>query len=356
MEKNKITIGITQGDINGIGWEVILKTLDDAEILEMFTPIIYGSLKAATYYKNLFDLQAVNFNQISNATEAAHRKINIINCNKNDILIEPGQSSEQAGKAAFEALERATSDLKANLITALVTAPINKKNIQSADFNFAGHTEYLQKKADSQSTALMLLINDMMRVAVVTAHVPVENVSKLLTKDLIVKKIEVFNQSLKRDFMIVSPRIAVLSLNPHAGDQGVIGHEEQNVIIPAINQAIEQGIVCAGPYSADGFFGAGKFSSFDGVLAMYHDQGLIPFKTLSMDSGVNFTAALPFVRTSPDHGTAYDIAGKNEASPQSFRHACFAAIDIIRNRKTYSEITQNPLKIEVRAEQNGRIA
>lgn len=354
MEPEKIIIGITHGDINGIGYEVILKTMADNRMLETFVPVIYGSPKVAAYHRKNLDIQGLNLNIVNSIEEINTKRVNIINCVDDEIKVELGTSTEEAGKAAFIALERATEDLKKGALQALVTAPINKKNIQSAAFNFPGHTEYLENKFGTDSPALMMLINDVMRVAVVTGHVPVANVSKELTENLILEKLTVFNNSLKKDFSIVRPRIAVLGLNPHSGDEGVIGDEEQRVIIPAMKQAESKGIICVGPYPADGFFGSGTFSKFDGVLAMYHDQGLIPFKTVSMDTGVNFTAGLSVIRTSPDHGTAFDIAGKNMASEESFRQALYLAYDIYQSRIWSEEINSNPLKTEQRSERHER--
>ncbi|MDD3320067.1 MAG: 4-hydroxythreonine-4-phosphate dehydrogenase PdxA [Paludibacter sp.] len=355
MEAEKIIIGISHGDINGIGYEVILKTLAEPRMLETFTPVIYGSPKVAAYHRKQLDIQGINLNIVNSISEINSKRINIINCVDDEIKVELGNSTPEAGKAAFAALERATEDLKDGLIHALVTAPINKKNIQSDDFHFPGHTEYLEKKFGNGTPALMLMVNDVMRVAVVTGHIPVDKVSKELTEQLILEKMTILNESLKTDFRIVRPRIAVLGLNPHAGDEGVIGDEEKKVIIPAMQQAEKQGIICAGPYPADGFFGSGNFSKFDGVLAMYHDQGLIPFKAISMDSGVNYTAGLPIIRTSPAHGTAYDLAGKNLASEDSFRQALYMAYDIYQNRIFSYEISRNPLKTEQRVERGGRV-
>lgn len=354
MDNEKIITGITHGDINGIGYEVILKTLADVRILDMITPVIYGSSKAAAFYRKLFDIQGLSFNQVNSVNDIHTKKINIVNCTDDELKVEPGRVTEEAGKASFAALEKATSDLKSGALQVLVTAPINKKNIQSDAFHFPGHTEYLSEKFGGDNTPLMLLVNDVMRVAVVTGHVPVSKISELLTTDLILEKLSVLNQSLKSDFRIIKPRIAVLGLNPHAGDEGVIGNEEANVIFPALKLAEKEGICCMGPYPADGFFGSGHFNRFDAVLAMYHDQGLIPFKTISMDSGVNFTAGLPVIRTSPAHGTGYDIAGKNIASEDSFRQAIYTACDIYNNRKWHTEINANPLKVEQRAERSGR--
>lgn len=345
MEKEKLKIGITQGDINGIGYEVILKAFSDSRVLEMFTPIIYGSSKVAGYYKRALELPNVNFNTILNADQVHPKRINLINCTDEDVKIEVGRSTPEAGKAAFAALDRATHDLEHGKIDALVTAPINKNNIQSDDFSFPGHTEYLEQKFGGDSSSLMMLVSDYLRVAVVTGHIPVKDISSTITKDLIIKKLTILNDSLKKDFTIVRPRIAVLGLNPHAGDNGLIGSEEEEVIIPAINESFENGILCFGPYAADGFFGSDKFMKFDGVLAMYHDQGLIPFKSMAMDNGVNFTAGLPIIRTSPDHGTAYDIAGKNQASELSLLQAMYLACDIQKNRTFNEEINANPLPV-----------
>jgi len=355
METDKIIIGITHGDINGIGYEVILKTLADNRMLETFIPVIYGSPKVAAYHRKNLDIQGLNINLVNSIQEINHKRINLINCVDDEIKVELGRSTEEAGKAAYDALERATEDLKSGALHAIVTAPINKKNIQSDVFQFPGHTEYLEKKFGTGSPALMMLVNDVMRVAVVTGHIPVSEVSANLTEKLILDKLKVLNASLIKDFSIGRPRIAVLGLNPHAGDDGVIGDEEQTVIIPAMKQAEKLGIICVGPYPADGFFGAGNFNKFDAVLAMYHDQGLIPFKTVSMDSGVNFTAGLPVIRTSPDHGTAYDIAGKNIASEDSFRQALYMAYDIYQHRILHKEMSANPLKTEQRMERGGRV-
>ena len=355
MEREKIVIGITQGDINGIGYEVILKTLSESRVLDAFVPVIYGSPKVAAFHRKQLDIQGINLNIINSVEELNPKRINIINCSDDEIKVELGRSTVEAGKAAFAALEQATEDLKKGALDAIVTAPINKKNIQSADFHFPGHTEYLEEKFGTGTPSLMLLMNDVMRVAVVTGHIPVAEVSNALTKELITEKLLVFNKSLKEDFMIVRPRIAVLGLNPHAGDEGVIGDEEQKTIIPALKEAEKQGVVCVGPYAADGFFGSGQFSKFDGILAMYHDQGLIPFKTISMDSGVNFTAGLSVIRTSPAHGTAYDLAGKNMASEDSFRQAIYTACDIYQNRMINKEITANPLKVVKRVERGSRV-
>jgi 4-hydroxythreonine-4-phosphate dehydrogenase len=344
-----VKIGITHGDVNGIGYEVILKTLSDARILELFTPVIYGSSKVASYHKKALDLGDINFHIIRSGEQAVDGKVNLVNITAKEIKIELGESTEIAGEVAFLALEQATEDLSRGYIDALVTAPINKQNIQSDQFAFPGHTEYLAKKFQA-ANSLMLMVGQSIRIGVVTGHIPLREVSNHITREAILEKVRVFNDTLRRDFNILKPRIAVLGLNPHAGDKGVLGLEEEQVIIPAMKSAFDEGIFAFGPYPADGFFGSSAFSTFDGILAMYHDQGLIPFKTLAFDSGVNFTAGLPFVRTSPAHGTAYDIAGKNEASPSSFREAVYLAIDLVRNRKLFDEASANPLRFSVLAE------
>lgn len=342
MEGNTIKIGITHGDINGIGYEVILKMLDDNRILELCTPIIYGSAKIAAFYRKALGMQQQQLHQINSVSEARDGAVNIINVVGEECKVEPGQSTKEAGAAAFAALEKAVQDVSAGALDAIVTAPINKDNIQSELFTFPGHTEYLEASVGGK--ALMVLFNRDIRVALVTTHLPISKIAENITAERIVEKLKIFSDSLRSDFAIVHPRIAVLALNPHAGENGLLGSEEQDVIIPAITAAKEQGVECYGPYAADGFFGSGLFKHFDGILAMYHDQGLAPFKTMAMDSGVNFTAGLPIVRTSPDHGTGYDIAGEGKASEQSMREALYAAIDIARNRERYKEMTANPLR------------
>lgn len=341
MEGN-LKIGITHGDINGIGYEVILKMLDDNRILELCTPIIYGSAKIVSFYRKALGMQQQQMCQIKDASEAREGAVNIINVVGEDCKVEPGQSTKEAGAAAFASLEKAVQDVSSGKIAAIVTAPINKDNIQGELFTFPGHTEYLESSVGGK--ALMILFNRDMRVALVTTHLPLSKISENVTAERIVEKLDIFKKSLCRDFGIVYPRIAVLSLNPHAGENGLLGTEEQDVIAPAIKTAQEQGIECYGPYAADGFFGAGQFAHFDGILAMYHDQGLAPFKALAMDGGVNYTAGLPVVRTSPAHGTGYDIAGQGVASEQSMREALYAAIDVARNRELYEEMTANPLR------------
>ena len=343
MEQNKIKIGITQGDVNGIGYEVILKAFEDPTIFELCTPIVYGSPKVMTYHRKALELET-SFSIINSASEAMHGRLNVVNCCDDEVKVELGKPSHESGKAAFDALERAMAEYKEGKFDVLVTAPIHKQMIQSESFTFPGHTEYIEQCVGEGSKALMILANEKLRVALVTGHIPVAKISSMLTQELIQEKLATFSASLKQDFGIGAPRIAVLALNPHAGDGGVIGTEEETIITPAIKAMREQGVLCFGPYPADGFMGSGAFSRFDGVLAMYHDQGLIPFKVMAMESGVNFTAGLPIIRTSPDHGTAFDIAGKNEASADSFRQALYMAIDIYRNRKSNDEAYRNPLR------------
>ena len=343
MEDNKIRIGITHGDINGVGYEVILKTFSDPLMLDLCTPVIYGSPKVAAYHRKAMDL-TTNFSIITSATEAAHGRLSVLNCTDDEVKVEFSKADPSAGKAALDALERAVEDYKAGLIDALVTAPINKHTIHSEQFDFPGHTEYIEQRLGNGDKALMILMKGDFRVALVTGHIPVSQIAPTLTKDLIKEKLAIFNRSLKQDFGISAPRIAVFSLNPHAGDGGLLGTEEEEIIIPALKEMAAQGVLCYGPYPADGFMGSGNFTRFDGILAMYHDQGLAPFKALAMDEGVNFTAGLPVVRTSPAHGTAYDIAGKGMASEDSFRQAVYVAIDVFRNRQRDKEAHANPLR------------
>lgn len=344
MEDYKIKVGITQGDINGIGYEVIIKTLMDPRINDFCVPIVYGSSKIAAYHRKALNIENFNLNVITDALDANSKRSNIINCVSDDVKVELSKSTEEAGEAAFLALERATQDLREGLIDVLVTAPINKKNIHSEKFHFPGHTEYLEEKFGNGEKGLMLMVNDVLKVAVVTGHVPLKQVSSYITINNIMEKLEKLSQTLIQDFNIVRPRIAVLGLNPHAGDKGLLGQEEEDVIIPAISKAMDKGIMCFGPYPADGFFGAGSFANFDAVLAMYHDQGLAPFKCVAMESGVNYTAGLPIIRTSPAHGTAYDKAGIDKASEESFRQALYLACDIYNCRKKHADMTKNPLK------------
>lgn len=340
--KEKIKIGISHGDINGISYEVIIKTLIDTRISEICTPIIYGSPKVAAYHKKALDIENFAPITINSPEEAKGNKCFIINCVDENVRVELGKSTESAGIDSFKALKAATDALESGKIDALVTGPINKQNIQHSEFNYSGHTEYLQARFRVDEV-MMLMVSDLFKVGLVTGHVPISKLSSMITRELIVEKLKILSRSLLMDFGIRNPRIAVLGLNPHAGDDGLLGSEEQKVITPAIQEAKELGITTFGPYPADGFFGAGRFKHFDAVLAMYHDQGLAPFKSLCMESGVNFTAGLPVVRTSPAHGTAYELAGRNEASADSFRNAMYLAIDVARNRELYKEISSNPL-------------
>ena len=344
MEENrKIRVGITHGDINGVGYEVILKAFADSTMLDLCTPIVYGSPKVAAYHRKALELQT-SFSIINTAEEAQEGKLNILACTEDELKVELSKPSAEAGKAALDALERALADYKEGLIDVLVTAPINKHSIQSDEFHFPGHTEYIEERVGEGEKALMILMKDDFRVALVTGHLPVKDIAAALTKELIMEKMEIFNRSLKQDFNIGCPRIAVFSLNPHAGDNGLLGTEETEVIIPAMKEMQAKGVQCFGPYPADGFMGSGNFTHFDGILAMYHDQGLAPFKALAMDEGVNYTAGLPIVRTSPAHGTAYDIAGQGVATEDSFRQAIYTAIDVYRNRAIEKQIHARPLR------------
>ncbi len=342
MEERKIRVAITQGDTNGVGYEVILKVFSDPNILELCTPIIYGSPKIASYHRKALNLE-VPYTIINHAEEARDGRVNLLACFDDEIKIEMGQPSQEAGAAALKALDRAMTDYRSELYDVLVTAPINKATIQSPGFHFPGHTEYIETSVGEGQKALMILMNETLRVALVTTHLPIKDIAKAITKEGIIEKATIFHKALKRDFRISSPRIAVLSLNPHAGDNGLLGSEEKDIILPAIEELADKGIQAFGPFAADGFFGSGAYDHFDGVLAMYHDQGLAPFKTIALESGVNYTAGLPIVRTSPDHGTAYDIAGKGIADENSMRQAIFTAIDVFRNRQFYDEPLQNPL-------------
>lgn len=343
IQQDIIRVGISHGDINGIGYEVIMKTLLDPRILEMCTPVVYGSPKVAAYHRKALNIDNLSFNHIRTTKEATPRRAHIVNCIDDNVRVELGKSTPAAGESSFMALDRAASDLQSGFIDVLVTAPINKDNIQSEQFNFPGHTEFLAQKFNSKDY-IMLMVSETMKVGVVTTHMPLSKVSESLSKELILNKIRIISRSLQQDFAITKPRIAVFGLNPHAGDNGLLGSEEKEIILPAIIQAKKEGIIALGPYPADGFFGSEDSRKFDAILAMYHDQGLIPFKLASFDRGVNYTAGLPFVRTSPAHGTAYSIAGEDKASPESFRQALYLAIDIYKNRKIYDEISQNPLK------------
>lgn len=339
----KPKIGISLGDINGIGPEVIIKVLSDERILNQCTPIVYGSSKILSYHKNIVKPVHFDFNSITAIDQCKDESINIYNCWTENVNITLGESNETGGKYAILSLENALRDLKDRHIDGIVTAPINKYSMAKVNFGFPGHTEYISNYFEAEES-LMCMVKDDLRVGLVTNHVPIHSVAQIISKDLIKRKIEIFEQSLKQDFGIEKPLIAVLGLNPHAGDQGVIGDEDEKIIRPAIIETKKNGSFIFGPFAADGFFGSNEYQKFHGILAMYHDQGLVPFKLLSFGEGINFTAGLPMVRTSPDHGTGFDIVGKNIANPQSMRKALYAAIDIIRQRKDYHEAHQNPLQ------------
>jgi len=325
-------IGITQGDINGIGYEVILKVLSDTRILDSFIPIVYGQSKVFSYYKKNFGMEEMSYTVIRDASQAQPKRINIINHTDEELKVEPGFSTPVAGKASFAALKLATNDLRNGLIDAMVTAPINKSNIQSDQYKFNGQTDFI-KSYFPESEYITLLVWDKLRIGFVTNHIPLKEVPRLITKELIIKKLNLIHKSLINDFNIVAPKIAVLGLNPHAGDNNIMGSEEKEIIQPAMEVAKSQGVMAFGPFPADGFFGSDAWRKYDGILSMYHDQGLTPFRVLAVDGGVSFTAGLPAVRTSTTHGTGYDIANKNIADPDAFRHAIYLAIDILNNRR-----------------------
>ncbi len=343
MIDNKVIVGISQGDINGIGLEVVLKTLLEPGIADICTPVLFSSQKTVSYYRKVLGLEEFSFNPMREFSQINSKKVNVFVCYEEEVNIEMGKLTEVGGKYAYISLEKATQALLDKNIDVLVTAPINKSNIQGDNFKFVGHTEYLGSMLSGDPLMLMCSENGL-RIAVATGHIPLKEVHSKLTIDGVAGKILQLHESLIKDFGIRKPRIAVLGLNPHAGDGGAIGNEDKEIIIPAIEKAKTNGLVY-GPYSADAFFGNGTYKQFDAVLAMYHDQGLIPFKTIAFNEGVNFTAGLNAVRTSPDHGTGYDIAGKNQANEQSFKRAMYAAIDIFKNRQLHDEITENPLHI-----------
>lgn len=339
---NKPVIGITCGDLNGIGTELIIKTFSDQRLLELCTPIIFSSGKLINFYRKSIPETNFNFQNIKDFTRINYKQINVFNCWEDEVAVLPGQLSDIAGSYAIKSLTMATEALKEGKIQGLVTAPIHKKNTQSEQFPYTGHTPYF-KDVFKANDVLMLMVADNMRVALLSEHVPVKDIAQVLTRERIVSKLQLLQQSLIRDFGIDKPRIAVLGLNPHAGDEGLIGKEEEQIIRPAIKDAKNQMLVF-GPYSADAFFARGQHEKFDGILAMYHDQGLIPFKSLAKGEGVNYTAGLPVVRTSPDHGTAFDIAGKNKADAGSFLQSIYTCIDIINARAGHREMRSNPMK------------
>ena len=337
-------VGITQGDGNGIGYEVIIKSLSDARILESFTPVIYGSSKIFGFYrKHIHNLDQMDTYVIQNARDAKPRKINIVNCLPDSYFVEPGRSTPESAKAAIKALECAVADIKRGDIDVMVTAPINKRAMVAEGFGNTGHTEYLQKEFGVDDVA-MFMVSDRMKIGVVTGHIPLREVPGAITSEKILRKLRLMSDSLKRDFGVVEPKIAVLGLNPHCGDGGLLGDEEERIILPAVKEANAEGILAFGPYSPDGYFGLGHYARFDATLAMYHDQGLSPFKAVAFDDGVNFTAGLPVVRTSPDHGTAYEMAGRDEADPHSMMSAIYTAIDIFRKRIAFDAVNEGKIQ------------
>ena len=348
-------VGITHGDINGVGYEVILKAIGEEGMTDLFTPVIFGIPELVEKAKGLVDLPNLRVNVIEEASQAKDGVVNVVKL-KHTPKLEPGEISKEAGKSAVEALEEAVEALKDESIDVLVTAPISKEAIQSESFNFPGHTEFLTERIGEGHQGMMILCNDTLRVALLTIHIPISKVAESVTESKIVDSVKLFANTLKKDFGIPRPTIAVLSLNPHAGDGGLLGEEEERVLKPAISSLMQEGILAFGPFPADGFFGHGSYKKFDGVLAMYHDQGLAPFKTIAETGGVNYTAGLPYVRTSPDHGTAFDIAWKGEANPSSMRDAIYMAIDIFRRRTRFEEASSNPLKkyMHERPERNDR--
>ncbi len=341
-------VGITQGDSNGIGYEVIIKALADERMLEFCTPVIYGSSKVFGFYrKQIHNLDSqANTNAVNSAAEIHPKRINIVNCLPDNVFVEPGQPTAESAKAAITALERAVADLKSGLIDVLVTGPINKRSMAAEGFGHTGHTEFLQKQFGTEDIA-MIMVSDNLKVCVATGHIPLSTVSSTLSEELILKKLRLMKHSLERDFAIPSPKIAVLGLNPHCGDGGLLGDEEQRIILPAIQKAVDEDILAFGPYSSDGFFGFDNYGKYDAILAMYHDQGLTPFKALEFSSGVNFTAGLPIVRTSPDHGTAFEVAGKDRSDARSMTAAIFTAITIYNNRVQYDELLENQVNVEM---------
>jgi len=339
-------IGISQGDINGIGLEVIMKTFSDPAMLELCTPVLYSSAKTVAFHKKALQMEHFNFNTITSADGITARKVNLANIYSEDVTIELGKLTDAGGQYAIKSFVAACESLSKGRIEALVTAPIHKHNTHTDAFPYTGHTAYLDERF-GKGNSLMMLIAGELKVALCTDHLPIVAVAEAITQERILRKLKALANSLKQDFSINKPRIAVLGLNPHAGDSGTIGGEEEKIIVPAVKAAMQEGMLVYGPYPADGFFGSMTFKKFDAVLAMYHDQGLIPFKYMAFDSGVNYTAGLPVIRTSPDHGTAFDIAGKNQANEQSFRNAIYLACDLVRTRKNNKQATANPLKITV---------
>ena len=343
----KLIVGITQGDGNGISYEVIIKALADERILDMCTPVIYGSSKIFGFYKkHIHNIEQINTNVITSAKDVHQKRVNIVNCLPENVFVEPGQPTPESAKAAMTALERAVADIKEGHIDVLVTAPINKRAMVGEGFGYTGHTEYLEKEFGVDEVA-MIMVSERLKVGVVTGHIPLKDVPSKITTEKILTKLRLMRKSLQRDFGVDAPKIAVLGLNPHCGDGGLLGDEEQQIILPAVMAANDEGIMAFGPYSPDGFFGLGNYQKFDAVLAMYHDQGLTPFKALAFEEGVNYTAGLPIVRTSPDHGTAYEMAGRDMADPRSMKSAIYEAIDIYNKRAAYDELIANRMTIKM---------
>lgn len=340
-KENKIKVGISIGDINGIGLEVVLKTFTDKRMLDFCTPVIFGSTKVVSYYKKILNSE-MQLHGILDVNKIADGKINVVNLWNEDVEITPGKSNEIGGKYAYVSLKEAVKSLKSGTIDVLVTAPINKENIQSEEFKFAGHTEFLENEIEGKS--LMILMTDDLRVGLITGHIPISEVSISITPELIKEKVAILYETLQKDFGISKPKIALLGLNPHSGDNGLIGKEDEEIIRPTVKELFNEKKLVYGPYAADGFFGSNVYKQFDGILAMYHDQGLAPFKALSFGKGVNFTAGLKLIRTSPDHGTAYEIAGKGVADESSFKEALFKSIELFKKRSDYLQLNQNKLK------------
>ena len=340
-KKGKIVVGISIGDVNGVGIEVVLKTFEDKRMLEFCTPLLFGSSKVISTHKKILNIET-NIHEINSIQQIKDGEVNLLTIWNEDVTLEIGNATKIGGQYAFKSLNEATKSLKRGEVDLLITAPINKETIQSEEFNFSGHTEFLERNLEGES--LMILMNDFLRIGLITGHIPISKIAESITPELIESKVKILNNSLKQDFNINKPKIAVLGLNPHSGDNGVIGQEENEMIKPTITSIHEKGIFVYGPYAADGFFGSEAYKQFDGVLAMYHDQGLAPFKALTFGNGVNFTAGLSHVRTSPDHGTAFDISGKGKANSDSFKEAIFTGIKIFKNRNEYKELTQNVLK------------
>ena len=354
MSEKKLIIGITQGDVNGTCYEIILKTLSESHIFELCTPIIYGSSKVLGFYRKNMEIQLGNINVINNPASAINNQINVINCCSDDLKVEIGKSTSESGIAAIQALKKATEDLKNNAIDILITSPICKTNVSDKDFNFANQTEFVASQLGNKKDGLNILINDVLRVASVSDQMPIKNLVESISTEKVLKKIKLLNKALSEDFCIRKPRIAVLSLNPGINENG-FGEEEKNIILPAIKSAESEGILAFGPYAADSFFGNSSYKKFDAVLAMYHDQGVAPFKTLCSDNGIQYTAGLSHILTAPINGVDFELAGENQANEESFRNAIYLAYDITNNQKLYNEINQNPLKTTYEEpRQNGR--